>query len=121
MPQQTVYAGTKAALEGIARVWATELGKKYGITVNCVSPGPTATDMWTECEPEVVLDFQPLSMPHPQPQGWERYQILCPLSREQFNSLEDVVADFIRRFLCSEESRWVTGSTVSASGGMNFI
>lgn len=60
MPQQTVYAGTKAALEGIAKVWATELGKKYGITVNCVSPGPVATDMWTECEPDVVADFQPI-------------------------------------------------------------
>lgn len=43
MPQQTVYAATKAALEGMARVWATELGKKYDITVNCVSPGPVAT------------------------------------------------------------------------------
>ncbi|PMD46321.1 NAD(P)-binding protein [Hyaloscypha variabilis F] len=60
IPQQTVYAGTKAALEGIARVWATELGKKYGITVNCVSPGPVATDMWTECEPDVVADLQPM-------------------------------------------------------------
>jgi NAD(P)-dependent dehydrogenase (short-subunit alcohol dehydrogenase family) len=38
-PLQTVYAGTKAALEGICKVWASELGKKYGITVNCVSPG----------------------------------------------------------------------------------
>lgn len=45
MPQQTVYAATKAALEGVCKVWATELGKKYGITVNCVSPGPVATDM----------------------------------------------------------------------------
>lgn len=45
MPQQTVYASTKAALEGICKVWASELGKKYGITVNCVSPGPVATDM----------------------------------------------------------------------------
>lgn len=59
MPQQTVYAATKAALEGIAKVWATELGKKYGITVNCVSPGPVATDMWTECEPDVVAALQP--------------------------------------------------------------
>ncbi|TVY51777.1 putative hydroxyacylglutathione hydrolase [Lachnellula cervina] len=59
IPQQTVYAATKAALEGICKVWATELGKKHGITVNCVSPGPVATDMWTECEPEVVADFQP--------------------------------------------------------------
>lgn len=39
IPQQTVYAATKAALEGICKVWATELGKKHGITVNCVSPG----------------------------------------------------------------------------------
>lgn len=60
MPQQTVYAGTKAALEGISKVWATELGKKYGITVNCVSPGPVSTDMWTECEPDVIADFQPI-------------------------------------------------------------
>jgi NAD(P)-dependent dehydrogenase (short-subunit alcohol dehydrogenase family) len=58
--QQTVYAGTKAALEGIARVWATELGKKCGITVNCVSPGPVATDMWTECEPDVIANLQPM-------------------------------------------------------------
>jgi 3-oxoacyl-[acyl-carrier protein] reductase len=60
MPQQTVYAGTKAALEGICKVWATELGRKYGITVNCVSPGPVATDMWDESEPDVLADFQPI-------------------------------------------------------------
>ena len=33
MPQQTVYAGTKAALEGLYKVWATELGQKFDITV----------------------------------------------------------------------------------------
>jgi NAD(P)-dependent dehydrogenase (short-subunit alcohol dehydrogenase family) len=58
MPQQTVYVGTKAALEGITKVWATEFSRKYGITVNCVSPGPVATDMWKECEPEVLAEFQ---------------------------------------------------------------
>lgn len=36
------------------------MGKKYGIKVNCISPGPVATDMWTECEPDVVADFQPI-------------------------------------------------------------
>ena len=60
VPQQTVYAGTKAALEGICKVWATELGRKHGITVNCVSPGPVATDMWWESEPDVLADFQPV-------------------------------------------------------------
>ncbi|KAH9216918.1 hypothetical protein DL95DRAFT_362535 [Leptodontidium sp. 2 PMI_412] len=58
MPQQTTYAASKAALEGICKVWATELGRKYDITVNCVSPGPVETDMWKECEPEVTADFQ---------------------------------------------------------------
>ncbi|KAE9370475.1 NAD(P)-binding protein [Stipitochalara longipes BDJ] len=105
MPQQTVYAGTKAALEGIAKVWATELGKKYGITVNCVSPGPVATDMWTECEPDVVADFQPIINATP--------------AAARVGEVSDIVP--VVSFLCSEESRWVTGSTVSASGGMNFI
>jgi len=68
MPQQTVYAGTKAALEGLYKVWATELGQKFDITVNCVSPGPVATDMWSECEPEAIADFQPIIDATPQAQ-----------------------------------------------------
>lgn len=43
IPQQTVYAATKAANESFARVWSKELGQEYGITVNCVNPGPVAT------------------------------------------------------------------------------
>ena len=46
VPQQTVYAATKASNEAMARVWAKELGHKYGVTVNCVNPGPVATEMW---------------------------------------------------------------------------
>lgn len=40
---QGVYSGTKAANEALARVWAKELGHDYGVTVNCVNPGPVAT------------------------------------------------------------------------------
>ena len=36
------------------------IGRKCGTTVNCVSPGPVATDMWTECEPEVIAALQPI-------------------------------------------------------------
>ncbi|KAK6224040.1 hypothetical protein LQW54_000186 [Pestalotiopsis sp. IQ-011] len=43
---QSVYAASKAAVEGLTRVWATELGHKYGITVNAVNPGPVDTDMY---------------------------------------------------------------------------
>ena len=45
-PKNSVYCATKAALEAFARVWAVELGHKYGVTVNNVNPGPVATDMW---------------------------------------------------------------------------
>ncbi|KAH8790272.1 hypothetical protein BGZ57DRAFT_1013956 [Hyaloscypha finlandica] len=87
MPQQTVYAGTKAALEGIVKVWATEL------------------DMWTECEPDIAADFQPVINATP--------------AAARVGEVSDIVP--IVSFLCSEDSRWVTGSAVSASGGMNFI
>ncbi|RMX77457.1 hypothetical protein D0868_16612, partial [Hortaea werneckii] len=36
----------KAAVEGLTKVWAKELGQKYGITVNCINPGPVDTDMY---------------------------------------------------------------------------
>ena len=43
---QSVYAGSKAALEAMTRVWARELAE-YG-TVNSVNPGPTRTEMFEE-------------------------------------------------------------------------
>ncbi|KAF4980056.1 hypothetical protein FDECE_17953 [Fusarium decemcellulare] len=48
---QTVYAASKAAVEGLTRVWATELGHKYGVNVNAVNPGPVDTDMYRAAGP----------------------------------------------------------------------
>ncbi|UQC83907.1 uncharacterized protein CLUP02_09403 [Colletotrichum lupini] len=50
-PTQSVYAASKAAVEGLTRVWATELGHKYGVTVNSVNPGPVDTDMYRAAGP----------------------------------------------------------------------
>lgn len=45
----------------MCKVWATELGRKYCVTVNCVTPGPVSTDMWWESStPELLADFQPI-------------------------------------------------------------
>lgn len=44
-PQRTSYAAAKAGIVGMTRTWALELAAD-GITVNCVSPGPTATEMF---------------------------------------------------------------------------
>jgi NAD(P)-dependent dehydrogenase (short-subunit alcohol dehydrogenase family) len=41
---RNVYSATKAALIGMARASALELGP-YGITVNCIAPGPFLTDL----------------------------------------------------------------------------
>jgi NAD(P)-dependent dehydrogenase (short-subunit alcohol dehydrogenase family) len=38
---QTIYAGTKGMQDSFTKVWAQELPRKYGCTVNAVSPGPT--------------------------------------------------------------------------------
>jgi NAD(P)-dependent dehydrogenase (short-subunit alcohol dehydrogenase family) len=38
------YSATKAALRGLARASALDLGE-FGITVNCLAPGPFLTDL----------------------------------------------------------------------------
>ena len=42
--QRHAYSGTKAALIGMGRAMAIELGP-YNITVNCLAPGPFLTDL----------------------------------------------------------------------------
>jgi NAD(P)-dependent dehydrogenase (short-subunit alcohol dehydrogenase family) len=42
--QRSAYSATKSALIGLARAGALDLGP-FGITVNCIAPGPIATEM----------------------------------------------------------------------------
>jgi len=43
-PGGALYSMSKAAVQGLTRGWARDLGPR-GITVNCVQPGPIDTDM----------------------------------------------------------------------------
>jgi len=43
-PTRNAYSATKAALIGLAKASALDLGT-HGITVNCIAPGPIATEM----------------------------------------------------------------------------
>ena len=47
---RTNYSASKAALIGLTRTWALELAAD-GITVNCICPGPIATELYKQANP----------------------------------------------------------------------
>ncbi|KAH8704865.1 putative short chain oxidoreductase/dehydrogenase [Talaromyces proteolyticus] len=98
----SVYSSSKAALEGLTRSWAIELGHKYNATINCVNPGPIATDMMAEAHPN-AMDF------------WNAKVKETPAS-PRMGTVDDVTQIVI--FLCEDRSRWCTGSVINANGGL---
>lgn len=93
----SVYCSSKAALEGLTRSWARELGKN-GTTVNAVNPGPVQSAM-LENIPKDIVEGQKANTP----------------IENRVGTVEEVAA--VVGWLAGEESRWVTGQVVSASGG----
>jgi NAD(P)-dependent dehydrogenase (short-subunit alcohol dehydrogenase family) len=102
---QSVYSASKAAVEALTRVWATELGPKYGVTVNCVNPGPVDTEMYRSAGDVHLARMEELNKKTP----------AAPRA-----GTENDVAEIVT-FLCEERSRWVSGDTLCANGGFMFI
>jgi len=97
-PKTVVYTATKGAVEAITGVLAVELGARR-IRVNTISPGMVET--------EGTADF--LSSDHKAAMLAE-----TPLGRS--GQPDDIGA--VAVFLASNDSRWLTGERLSASGGM---
>ncbi len=92
-PGQIAYGASKATLEALTRGIALEVAK-YGITVNCVAPGPTQTGWIDEEFEQVVVPLIPMG------------KLIRP---------EDI-ADTIL-FLAGDKAGMLTGQVIKVSGG----
>ena len=95
--KRNVYSATKAALIGMARASALDLGP-FGVTVNCLAPGPFLTDMpasvLTEAEKQTFADHTCLG---------------------RWASPDELVGPAL--MLASDAGSYVTGTTLFVDGG----
>jgi 3-oxoacyl-[acyl-carrier protein] reductase len=99
IPGSAIYAGTKGALDTITLVMASELGPRK-IRVNAINPGMVESE-GTHTAGFIGGDFQ------------KDIEAKAPLGR--IGQPEDIAK--VAVFLASDESAWLTGERISASGG----
>jgi len=91
---QVNYSAAKAGLAGAAKALAVELASRR-ITVNCVAPGPIATDMIAEAPLEEMLKMIPAG---------------------RVGTADEVAAAVA--FLLSDEAAYITRQVIGVNGGM---
>jgi 3-oxoacyl-[acyl-carrier protein] reductase len=99
VPNSVVYSATKSAVDAIARVLAKELGAR-NIRVNTIAPGGVETE-GSHSAGVVGSDFEK--------------QIVAATPLGRFGQPEDIAQ--VAVFLASDDSGWLTGERITASGG----
>ncbi len=97
MADAPVYASSKAAIETFSKCFSRDLGPR-GITVNCVAPGVTDTDMVRDA-PQHLIDSA------------TKGNVFKRLAKTA--DIADIVA-----MVVSADARWLTGQVIGADGGL---
>jgi 2-hydroxycyclohexanecarboxyl-CoA dehydrogenase len=102
---EAVYSGAKGGVIAFTKTLAREVARR-GVTANAVCPGPTETPMLAE-------------MTGADEQGAKAIEAMkraVPMKR--LGTPEEVAAAVA--FLCSEQASYITGQTLSVSGGLTM-
>jgi NAD(P)-dependent dehydrogenase (short-subunit alcohol dehydrogenase family) len=96
---RVAYGTSKAALIHLTKQQAAELGD-VGIRVNCVAPGPVATEMAKLVHSKAII---------------KDYHDTIPMNR--YGSTEEIANTVA--FLCSQEASYINGQTIAVDGGFD--
>ena len=97
---RSLYSATKGAAQSMARTWALELAP-FGVTVNCVAPGPIATEAFWRNNP---------------PEAAKTHAIIDKVPVRRLGAGEDVAQAV--SFFCDDRSGFITGQTLFVCGGV---
>ena len=97
-PERAAYVASKGGARSLTHAMAVDLAA-HGIRVNAIAPGPTLTGLTRAS--------------YTDPEARRATEAMIPLGR--LGQPDDLVGAVL--FLASDESRWVTGSTVTVDGG----
>lgn len=98
LPERTPYASSKGAVWQMTRALALEWAP-HGITVNCMLPGPFATEM-----NQSLMD---------DPEAYKAFVAKIPLGR--WGELDEIKG--LALFLASDASSFITGAGITIDGG----
>ena len=96
---RVAYGTSKAAIIHLTKQQAAELGD-VGIRVNCVAPGPVATEMAKLVHSKAII---------------KDYHDTIPMNR--YGSTEEIANTVA--FLCSSEASYINGQTIAVDGGFD--